>query len=271
MSVDKYFDEKESSDTLYLVFDLIKQLFNEGKISKKLIYEILTLISNCYIDNFNAREFECFLHNPANSNKGQILFSSNNRFLIKFLTFFFLIHIYICGPQKIIVERLLEKEIIKILIHIYQNKSEEKEILDFFRILTASLSRLNTKKFFINRILSEKEMNPEMNSQKYLLADFFFDYLVMKKRPNLSISELYNRLTELETKTVISSDKSSKINYSERAKSINQGNLFFLKDQIVKLLKTQGKTSEEIDNILKDMNDNQEKLIAFLYRLKVKK
>ena len=114
-------------------------------------------------------------------------------------------------------------------------------------------------------------MNPEMNSQKYLLADFFFDYLVMKKRPNLSISELYNRLTELETKTVISSDKSSKINYSERAKSINQGNLFFLKDQIVKLLKTQGKTSEEIDNILKDMNDNQEKLIAFLYRLKVKK
>ena len=89
MSVDKYFDEKESSDTLYLVFDLVKQLFNEGKISKKLIYEILTLISNYYVDNFNVREFEHFLHNPTNSDKGQILFPSNNRFLIKFLTFFF--------------------------------------------------------------------------------------------------------------------------------------------------------------------------------------
>jgi DNA-directed RNA polymerase subunit F len=93
----------------------------------------------------------------------------------------------------------------------------------------------------------------------------------MGKRPNLSISELKNMLAELKTKTTISSDKSSKVNYSERAKSINQGNVFFLKDQIVKLLKTQGKTSEEIDNILKDMNDNQEKLIAFLYKLKVKK
>jgi hypothetical protein len=53
-----YLDEKESSDTLYLVFNLVKQLFNERKISRHLIYEILTLISNDYIDNFNVREFE---------------------------------------------------------------------------------------------------------------------------------------------------------------------------------------------------------------------
>lgn len=178
---------------------MVKKLFNEGKISKRLVYKSLTLISNNYIDNFNAREFERFLLDPTYSTKEHILFPSNNGFLTKFLTFLLLIQIYIYVPKKTIVEKLLEKEIIKILIHIHQNKTEEEEILDFFKVLNISLNRLGTERFFTKRVLSKKYMNLANNEQTYLLADFFIDYLIRGKRPNISISELKNRLAELES------------------------------------------------------------------------
>jgi len=56
-----------------------------------------------------------------------------------------------------------------------------------------------------------------------------------------------------------------------RYKSIDQFTLFSLKDQIAKLLKTKGKTSEEIDQILKDMNDDKKKLNELFYKLNVNK
>jgi DNA-directed RNA polymerase subunit RPC12/RpoP len=60
-------------------------------------------------------------------------------------------------------------------------------------------------------------------------------------------------------------DKS--INQFDRSESVKQWNLFILKTQITKLLKTQGKTTEEIDPILKEMNDDLEKLLAFRIKL----
>ncbi|MFX0036750.1 MAG: hypothetical protein ACFE9I_14060 [Candidatus Hermodarchaeota archaeon] len=90
---------------------------------------------------------------------------------------------------------LLEKEIIKVLIYIQQDNSMEGEVLDFFKILNSSLIQLDIERFFVNRIMYEADMNLEHNKQSYLLADFFIDYLMRNKRPDLSLSELKNRLT----------------------------------------------------------------------------
>ncbi|MFX1593073.1 MAG: hypothetical protein ACFFB6_14445 [Promethearchaeota archaeon] len=193
MSKEKYFNDEESRNTLYLVFDLVKRRFNGRKISKRLIYKTLKLITNSYIDNFNATEFELFLLDPVYSTKEHIIFPSNNGFLIKYSTFLFLIQLYISFSYR--AEILLEKEIIKILIYIQQDNSKEEEVLDFFKILNSSLIRLDIERFFVNRIMYEADMNLEHNKQPYLLADFFIDYMMRNKRPDLSLSELKNRLT----------------------------------------------------------------------------
>ncbi len=207
-------------------------------------------------------KLERFLLDPTYSTKEHIIFPSNNRFLTKFLTFFFLIHLYLYIRHETIAERLLEKEIIKILIHIHQNRTEEKEVLNLFRVLYDSLNRLDTERFFVGRILRKNETNLAYDQPPYLLAEFFMDYINKGNLPNISISELKNRLVELESKSTTVSVKTSQIS-TRRERKIDQENLFFLKDQITKYLKIQGRTPEEIKQILEELNDDKEKLLAF--------
>ena len=126
---DNYFDVEESKNTLYLVFDLVKQSLNERIISKKSLYDILNLISYYYIDSFNTSEFELFLQDPTYSTTEHIVFPASNGFLIKYLTFLFLIPIYI-STLNLEAEKLLKKEVIKILICLNQNSIEEKKVFD---------------------------------------------------------------------------------------------------------------------------------------------
>jgi len=197
--VDNYFKDKESKNTLYIVFDLVKQSFTEGRFSKSSVYSILNLMSLSYVDNFNVREFEEFLHSPTYSTKEHIVFPINHGFLIKHLTFLFLIHLYISFSNMYIAEKLLEKEVIKILIYLNQDKNKEKQVLEFFKFLKDSLSQVHFYRYFFDRIRERSAHNQgELRDalHEYLLAGFFVDYLIEKKLPKLSVLELKNRLID---------------------------------------------------------------------------
>jgi len=212
-----YFNEEESRDTLYLVFDLVKKSLNEGKISRKLINDILNLISFYYIDNFNRREFEHFLDDPTYLTKEHLIFPGDDEIFIKYLTFLFLIHIY---TSYIYLEAkiLLEKEIIMILIQLIQNKIEEKKVLDFFKFLDKSLIQLKSKQIFIDRISFDKKLQLLEEFQICLFADFFFDYLNENKRPELSLMQLKKMLTALESKLNDNSNISDLMKHMEYLK-----------------------------------------------------
>jgi len=261
-----YFNEPEAKSTLYMVLDLFKQYFKEGKISKQLVYKILTIVSEYYIDNFNGKEMEYFLNSPNYSNKENIVIPSNNGFLIKYLTFLLLIHIYIRVLLDLDVENILEKEIKNFLIHATQNRLDEDRILSLFKNLNDSLNQLNTKQFLFDWLLRKKQMDYEPSNQPYLIADFFYGYFDTKKRPILSKSEIKKLLADLKSKSDKPSDSRSEI-FNERAKSIHRVQIFELKTQISKLLKTQGKNQEEINHILNEMNDDLEKLLEYRFKL----
>lgn len=196
---DNYFDVEESKNTLYQVFDLVKQSLKERMISKKSLYDVLYLISNKYIDNFNRNEFELFLWDPTYSTTEHIVFPAYNKFLIKHLTFLFLIPIY-SSSLNLEAEKLLKKEVIKILICLNQNVIEDKKVFDFFTLLDNSLLRLKSKQRFINRILVDEGLQMMEESQTCLTADFFFGYLNQKKPLKFSTLQLKNMLAKLESK-----------------------------------------------------------------------
>jgi len=93
-----------------------------------------------------------YLRSPEYSTREKILFVKNDRFIVKHLTFLFLIPPYIILPN--IAQKLLVKEVIKIMLWSKQNENEEKQVFDFFKLFNASLRRSRISKYFYNIIYS---------------------------------------------------------------------------------------------------------------------
>lgn len=190
MGSDNYFEDKESTNTLYIVFNLVKESFREGKISERTIYSIINLVSYYYFDNFNVKEFVRFLHTPQYSTREHIIYPKNDGFLNKHLIFLFLIPLKNISYFSDIAEKLIEKEVIKIILRLNRDRNDER-VLEFVKILQFSLSHHHSFKRFYKTIFKSYP-----NQKLPLFAEFFVDFLIEKKLPNLSILELKNKLND---------------------------------------------------------------------------
>jgi len=209
------------------VLDLVKQSLNEGKITKISIYDILNLISYYYGDIIDVREFERFFFTTY-SIKEHLIYPTKNRLIIKLLTFFFLISFYTSLSEK--AEKLLEREIIKILINVERNSSDEMKVIDFFNAIFSYLQQLNAEKDFIKKLLFTKksnELREIYGSHENLLVNFFIDFIQEKKKVELSIEDLNNKLEKIGSEFDNTSEYDNKSDigkYKARIKYIQEKN-----------------------------------------------
>ena len=112
--------------------------------------------------------------------------------MIKHLTFLFLIPLFVSFPN--IVQKLLVKEVTKIILYLKYSEKEEKQVFDFFKLFDASLSRLRFSNYFYDIIKGRSIYI--YRARDDFLAKFYVDYLLLKKTLKFSIAELENKLIE---------------------------------------------------------------------------
>lgn len=211
--IDDYFNEKEAKNTLSIVLGLMKQALNENKISEPELYEILNLLTYYYGDIINIKECERFLFTKYTT-KEHIIYPTEDNKLIKSLTILLLIAFFGAFPEK--VDKLLEREVLKILIAYTRGNATKNDILEFIDIILVRLGQQHLDQNFILKLTLFKNINelelkaqaffnkkgieePQSFTKKNLLETFFIDFIQKKRILNFPIEELRKRLEVLES------------------------------------------------------------------------